>query len=162
METITISKKDAEALRRGASKGQKKILDKIIGCNKVAHPVKSKDIYDAKSFKDLCAIKGVKQASILPFKKAKGTFQEGLNAFAKLSFIRDTFCNGWEADWNNRDQRKWFPWFEFGSGFAFSLTHYVSWATCTYGGSRLCFENEKTAEHVGRTFIKEYNEFLTK
>lgn len=162
METITISKKDAELLRKGASKSQKKILDKIIGGKTISSTVKSKDIYDAKSFEELCAIKGVKSQSILPFKKAKNTFQQGINFFAKLSFIRDVLSKGWEANWNDSNEKKWYPWFIMGSGFAFSFTSCEYDLSGAVSGSRLCLQDEKSAEHFGKVYLQEWKDFLNK
>lgn len=68
----------------------------------------------------------------------------------------------WKADWLNVNQKKWFPIFVYkeGSGFGFSLSHYVRSRAAAAVGSCLCFSNENESKKIAIRFIKIYNKFL--
>lgn len=44
-----------------------------------------------------------------------------VNAFCKVELIKEVINEGWEEDWNNHSQSKFYPWFNFAShgGFGF-------------------------------------------
>lgn len=116
-----------------------------------------------KSFEDALAIAGAQEKDVIPFKKPKNEFQRGLNATAKLMFIADVLNEGWIADWNNRNQEKYYPWFYnagAGSGFAYGDYRYVNSRSSV--GSRLAFKSSELAEYAGEQFLDIYNEFLIK
>lgn len=69
---------------------------------------------------------------------------------------------GWEPDWNNSNQYKWWPYFDLSSGFGFSYSDYGYGGTDTSAsGSRLCFESEDKSEYAATQFIEIYKQFLT-
>lgn len=84
----------------------------------------------------------------------------GAVAAMKLSMISAVLNEGWTPDWNDGDQYKYFPWFEYKSGVGFSYSYYVFTHSRTRLGSRLCFKSSELAMYAGKTFTKEYNEFL--
>jgi hypothetical protein len=67
----------------------------------------------------------------------------------------------WVPDWNNMDQKKWYPWFNLSSGFGVSCSNYYYDYSFTSVGARLCFETEKQANYAATQFIELYEQFLT-
>jgi len=91
----------------------------------------------------------------------------GLNedtiSYLQRKLIVKVLRGDWEPDWNDSNQRKWYPWFKWsaGSGFVFSHSTYSYDITLTSVGSRLCFPTEELADYFGRQFIEIHNQFLT-
>lgn len=82
-------------------------------------------------------------------------------AYKEMKEITKALNEGWEADYNNGNQKKWYPWFKVasGSGFGFSDTYYRWATTSAYCGARLCFKTEELAEYAGKTFTDIYKRF---
>jgi hypothetical protein len=110
---------------------------------------------DIKSFQDACEELGIST------KIGNGIDTPDEAAYKKLKVITKAINQGWVADWDNTNQRKWFPWFVLSSGFGFSHANFGCDATVTDVGSRLCFESEEKAAYAGRQFLELYKEFLT-
>lgn len=82
-------------------------------------------------------------------------------AYIDLKVVNRAINQRWTPNWEDTDQRKWFPWFKgLSSGFDFSGTVYRYDYTFTYVSSRLCFETEAKAKFAGKTFINLYEDFL--
>lgn len=65
----------------------------------------------------------------------------------------------WEADFDNKDQVKYVPWFVGGSsGFRFSDCG--GWRARSYVGSRLCFKEGRLAVHAGTKFTKWFKQAI--
>lgn len=99
-----------------------------------------------------------------------GKFRRGMMALITLQMIIHTVNNDdpreieWKADYNNVNQKKWFPWYEggaadaSGSGFRFGVT-YCGWTdTHTVGGARLALKDEARAEHMNTYFSDLYKD----
>jgi len=85
-------------------------------------------------------------------------------AYYSLKVIVKALNEGWEPDWSNDHQKKWYPWFEVTgtnpAGLACSYTiSPVSTTSATFG-SRLCFKTEALAKYAGTQFIKLYEKYL--
>jgi len=92
----------------------------------------------------------------------------GMLALLKLQVIIEAVNNDdpakpeWKPDYNNSNQKKWFPWYtggdETGSGFSF-YGAYDGWTrTRTDGGARLALKDEARAEHMNEHFQELYKE----
>lgn len=90
------------------------------------------------------------------------SLSEDEKAYILLKMICKIFNEGWMPDWNNSNQYKYWPYFKMGAGFGFSHTDYYYAYTNAHTASRLCLKDEKTAIHVGKLFIKVYENYLTK
>ena len=97
-------------------------------------------------------------------------FARGMLALLKLQVVCEVVNNDdpavpeWKADYNDEDQRKWFPWYTggsadgSGSGFSFDDTDY-HWAySLTTGGARLALKDEERAEHMNEHFQDLYKD----
>lgn len=85
-----------------------------------------------KSFEDACKEKGIIPESILPYSSPANDMQEGLNAYAKMFLIAEVLNDGWEPDWNNSSEYKYYPWFDMrtssGSRFSFGDFGWLEYA----------------------------------
>ena len=94
--------------------------------------------------------------------KYNGTDNDMIAAQAqmKLSIIARALNEGWKADWTDHSQYKYYPWFEYKSGFGFSSANYGNWYADASVGSRLCFKNRELAEYAGKQFQSLYNDLF--
>jgi hypothetical protein len=79
----------------------------------------------------------------------------------KAVVITEAINDGWVADYNNPDQKKWFPVFYMSpSGFVFSISSYYDSYAFAGDSSRLCFETKAAADYAGETFPEIYKEII--
>jgi len=119
--------------------------------------VKKGDYTDIKSFNDACQAIGTNE---LEFNELFANLPEDTIAYEKLKIISKAINQGWTPDWDNNNQKKWYPYFNLSSGFGFSGTHYSYGNSDTYVGSRLCFESSEKAKYAGNEFVQIYEKFL--
>lgn len=90
---------------------------------------------------------------------------KALIAYNRLCTIAQALnkADGFEPDFSNTSQYKYFPWFEYSrdaAGFVYAHTY----NTATYAnaniGSRLCFKTRERAMQFGKQFIDLWNEVL--
>ena len=93
---------------------------------------------------------------------------EELRAYLKAVYeavvITKALVGDWKPDWNDWQQRKWFPWFDMQSSgaFVFGDTYYDYSAANAGNASRLCFPTEELAEYAGRQFTDVYSRIILK
>jgi len=114
------------------------------------------DFRDIKTFPDACKALDINTDAV-----CNDTDTEDEVAYKKLKVIVQAINQGWEPDFNDTNQRKWFPWFRLSSGFGFAVSHYYCASSAASVGSRLCFESEEKASYAGKQFAAIYKEFLT-
>lgn len=71
--------------------------------------------------------------------------------------------DGFTPDFSDRNQTKWFPWFEYSdksAGFVSAGTDYATTSAAANVGSRLCFKTSARARQFGEQFIDLWNDFL--
>ncbi|ASK29691.1 hypothetical protein CEY12_06040 [Chryseobacterium sp. T16E-39] len=114
-----------------------------------------------KSFEDACQLLGIEptvpEVSMLPENQ-----QKALVSHYKLVIITEAINEGWKPNWNNWEERKYYPWFNMGSssGSGFSYYDFVGWYTASAVCSRLCFKTYELAKYVGETFIDLYKDYF--
>lgn len=150
METISITKANALKAYKSADKAIKTALENLLGAETFK---KTGDITDRiKTFEDACAELGVEIFETLGQ-------PSDVVAYRKLRIISEALNEGWRPNWNDSNEYKYYPYFEYaGSGFS----HYSYDHSCARSGvgSRLCFKTSKLAIYAGKQFIKEYNDYL--
>lgn len=109
-----------------------------------------------KSFEDACAMRELHPSAIIGSTDTKDEA-----AYKKLKLLIEVLNEGWKPNWEDTDERKWFPWFDMSSGFGFSHSNCVRWLTATSVGSRLCFKSEALSDYAAKQFIDIYRDFLT-
>lgn len=150
MEQLIIDKKLAKKLY---PKADQELRDLLLG--KFGETTFTEKITDRiKTFEDACELLGFSPA----FSDLDGPDEI---AYKKLKIIIRALNEGWVPDWNNSNQRKWAPWFEYSSsGFRFHAAAYALTYTDSTGGSRLCFASEELAIYAAKQFVDLYNQFL--
>jgi Rieske Fe-S protein len=84
--------------------------------------------------------------------------EEADNAAQKQKYISRLIRNGYKADFNNENEKKWFPVFiKRGSRWVFSDSDYGYGATCTHLGSRFAFKTENDSNLFGKSTEDLYN-----
>ena len=91
--------------------------------------------------------------------------RKSIIAYYKLTIIIRALNEGWEPDFSNYNEYKYYNWFYIeankdgrSSGFRYCDTYYA----CTNAGlgSRLCCGNSADAEYIGKQFEDLYNDYL--
>ena len=119
-----------------------------------------KDIKERiKTFEDACKELGIKPDDVLHSALERDIVS--INAYSKLIVIARALNEGWEPNWNDSSEYKYYPWLQYKSGVGFSSSVYVFTCTDTCVGSRLCFKSRELAEYAAVQFNKEYYEFFT-
>jgi len=120
-----------------------------------------------KSFEDACQELNLDPTTVLPdFSCYPEKHRKAMTAHAKLVLIAMALNAGWEPDWNNDDQWKYFPWFRVKAsqdqpaGFGFSGTGCDDTGANTCVGSRLCFSSSDLALYAGKQFEELYKDYL--
>lgn len=84
-----------------------------------------------------------------------------LAAYLKLTIIARALNEGWEPNWADSNEYKYYPWMKYEAGSGFSDSCCGGSATYTSVSSRLCFKTRELAEYAATQFKDIYNDFLT-
>lgn len=121
---------------------------------------KSKSSERIKSFEEACAVLGLDPTQLPVVTNLPEKDQNAIIAFYKLTIIIRALNEGWEPNWKNWDEYKYYNYFfvRSGSGFVCSDARY----TCTDSdvGSRLCFKSRELAEYALSQFKELYLQYL--
>ena len=118
-----------------------------------------------KTYADACAVLGIKE-TLPDVGGLRPKDRPSVTAYYKLIVIAQALNEGWEPDWTNEDQPKWFPWFYFDreknktAGFAYASSSIAPTFTCAYIGSRLCFKTEALCAYAARKFEPLYEAWI--
>lgn len=110
-----------------------------------------------KTFEDACEALKIK-ASVPEVAALPEKHQKAIVALYKLVIITEALNEGWQPNWNDRNEIKWQPWFEIAasaekpSGFGFSASAAVNWFAITFCGSRLCFKTQTLCKYAMKQF----------
>jgi hypothetical protein len=127
---------------------------------------KSFDYKTIKSFEDACKHLNLNPDELPEVSKLPYEFSKAILNYYKLCIIYKAINNGWEPNWNNAGEYKYYPWFwvkasgSSPSGFGFSDTDYDFTYTDASVGSRLCTNTSEKAVYIAETFKDEYTEFF--
>lgn len=111
-----------------------------------------------KTFADICEAHGTTEDE---FNKRFSNLPVDTFNYEKLKITVKEINQGWEPDWNELSQKKWWPWFVLSSGFGFGDSGCYYTNTVTYSGSRLCYESKEKSDYAAQQFIEIYKAFLT-
>jgi hypothetical protein len=115
---------------------------------------KKRKFSDIKTFEDACEELGISTDMFF------GTETTDEVAYKKLKVIIKAINQGWVPDWDNKAQKKWWPWFILSSGFGFSDSYFDYDGTGAGVGSRLCFESAEKSNYAANQFIGLFKDFL--
>jgi hypothetical protein len=156
MKTLKISEETARELYPTADEKLKKILEESFGLEfftpkNIMDRIKTmQDVYNELKLDAFCHERLLTESGLSKDEKA----------YKRLKLIVKALNEGWVPDWDDSNQRKYFPWFNFGSGSGFSSFAYDSWIADSGVGSRLCFRSAELAEYAGKQFTSIYKEFM--
>lgn len=90
---------------------------------------------------------------------------KALIAYNRLCTIAQAWnkADGFEPDFSNTSQYKYFPWFKYSNdaaGFVFAYADRTATAAYAYFGSRLCFKTPERALQFGEQFIDLWDDML--
>lgn len=158
METIEISRANAISAYNRASKEVKEVLETLLGKSNVSEKITDR----IKTVEDACAEIGIDLRDVIHSAHSEYLKKDivSVNAFMKLTVIARALNEGWEPDWSNSRQYKYYPWMKYAPGVGFSYFGYGNVITSSTVGSRICFKNEELAKYAATQFQKEYNEFF--
>lgn len=88
---------------------------------------------------------------------------KALIAYNRLCTIAQAWnkADGFEPDFSNTSQYKYFPWFVYdngAAGFVYASTNNTATYAFAYIGSRLCFKTRERAMQFGKQFIDLWND----
>ena len=119
--------------------------------------------FKAKSFDDIKTIEDARVATGHSVGYLKISDEESTDewAYRMLKMVVKAINMGWEPDWSNDNQYKYYPYFRVSSsGVGFSVSFYDYTAASTSVGSRLCFESSEKSNYAAKQFGDIYKQFL--
>ena len=126
----------------------------------------AKNITDrVKTYADACAVLGIKE-TLPDVGGLRPKDRPSVTAYYKLIVIAQALNEGWEPDWTNENEPKYFPWFYFdrkknkAAGFAYANARNAPTDSNAYFGSRLCFKTEALCEYAARQFEPLYDAWI--
>lgn len=118
-----------------------------------------------KSFEDACKHLGLNPNDLPVVDMLPEKDRKSIIAYYKLTIITRALNEGWEPDFSNWNEYKYYNWFyveenkdQRSSGFRFGDSDYSNSCTCI--GSRLCFKNRELAKYATEQFKELYREYL--
>lgn len=118
------------------------------------------------SFEEACKIKGLDPEKVIPdFSCYPEEFRAPAIAHAKMLIVLDVIKEGHKFDYNNRDEEKWYPWWDMEkdknnpSGFRLYVAYYVY--SLSFVCARLSLRSRKEIQHAVKHFEGLYRDMLT-
>lgn len=114
-----------------------------------------------KSYSDACFEIDQNPLTIHDFAALPEKDRQATYAFHQLTIIARVLNEGWEPNWNNHSEYKYYPYFyheEGGSGF--SYYGYCCAFSSSRVGSRLVYKDWETAEYAGKQFLDIYRDLM--
>ena len=89
---------------------------------------------------------------------------ENVPEHLKWQYLAEILCKslneGWQPDWDDSSEYKYYPWFYMGGSLGFRYGGYDRWNSISNVGSRLCYISREVAEYVQETFFELYKEYF--
>jgi hypothetical protein len=90
------------------------------------------------------------------FDKLYENLPNHVKAFEKECMVVTFYNKDWKPNWDDSDERKYYPWFYLGNDFR--LRHSAYFYSCSCVSSRLCFRSEEDCEEAVEKFFEVYRE----
>lgn len=155
MKILQIDEKDARRLHRTSSPEFKEILECAFGKDFFENKITDR----IKTYEDAC--EELLENPINEIDMINNGFTSDEISYRKIKTITKALNEGWIPDWNNLNEKKWFPLFELSySDFILETSLYYCSDASAGNGSRLCFKSDELAEYAGRQFTDLYKDFI--
>lgn len=112
-----------------------------------------------KTFEEACQALGLDPQAVPVVTGLPEKHQNAIVAHYKLVIVAEALNEGWQPDWINWSEYKYYPWFEI-EGDGFSYVTYYDWFTNTGVGSRLCYRTSELALYAAKQFEDLYKAYL--
>lgn len=165
-ETLEIQKDAAVKAHDNAKNSGKKLLEDLFGKKTFQKKITDR----IKEFQDVLNELGHDDEDVMEYHKMCTVFTDTrhhLLNYQRAVLIAKALNEGWEPDFGNFDEWKYYPWFKFqkgstaASGFGFSYDDWARSHAATLVGARLCFKSSELAEYAGKQFTAIYKSYLT-
>lgn len=149
-ETLEITKDKAILAHESANKKGKELLENLLGKKTFQKDVKER----IKTLNDAIEELGERDKDVIEYRKLqRAGVADYILANQEAILVCKALNEEWEPDWDNSNERKYFPWFDMSSsGFRFYVCDY--WFTNANVGSRLCLKSSDLAIYYGTQFVE--------
>ena len=89
------------------------------------------------------------------------SLSEDEKAYRILKLLSKALNEGWEPNWNDENEYKYFPWFYMGGSRGFRFNDFADWRSHSVVGSRLAFKSYELAKYAGEQFTDVYKQYMT-
>ena len=157
MKTLQIEEKHAWEMYATASPELKKILEDSLGKEFFAQKITDR----IKTYEDACVFFGVAPNALPDVNSCLAEDRRSIIAYYKLTIITRALNEGWRPNWDNDNERKWYPYFLMSPG-SFACGGTSDWRSYSDAGagSRLCLKSEALAVYAGKQFSDLYKELM--
>ena len=150
MKQSMIDEKDARKLYPTAPAEWKTTLESTFGKEFFSQKITDR----VKTFADACEVLGIDPDDVV-----HSADEADDQAYKQLKVIARALNEGWEPNWNDGNQRKWYPWFYMNQpGFRLLVVD------CTNSlagvGARLVFKTEELARYAATQFLGLYSSYF--
>jgi hypothetical protein len=155
MKTLQLEDNEAKRIYKIADVNLKIILERSFG-----EEFFSEKIMDRiKTWSDVLFELGLKEQEVLPYPNPETKEQRSINAFAKIQKISQVLNEGWVADFSNKDQSKYYPYFEkTSSGWRVDVTYgYFHFSRV---GAGCFYKTRELALYAASQFLEVYKDYL--
>lgn len=158
MKKIKIDKEKLMQAYEAATNEQKQLLTDLYG-EEIFRP---RDVTERiKTFDDAFFALGEEHPLVQEFVSKSYNSSPDLEAYMMLRIICDALNEGWEADYRNFNQEKWFPWFTYrDGGLVYASASNDGLYSGAGDGMRLAYETKELAEYAGKQFVDIYKKLL--
>ncbi|MGN6478505.1 MAG: hypothetical protein ACTHKV_14870 [Flavipsychrobacter sp.] len=115
------------------------------------------------SWEEAAAKKGIDPNALPDVSMIPEHLRKFVVAVYKAAIITEVLNDGWQPNWEDDDEYKYYPWFDMNDASAparFSFHVYDYDRTFSNLGSRLVFKTRQLAVHAGETFIDIYRDMM--
>lgn len=158
MKTLKIDEKEALKLYKTASNEFKQILEDTFGKNYFNQKITDK-IQDLDDILEYLAL-DEDELYIFP-KNTKDKFERYINACAIIPKIVEVYNEGKELDWNNTNQYKYLPYYEFSRSGGWSFLSYVGWDFVACGPAGLHYKSLELLNDACKKFNDIYIDYFS-
>lgn len=152
---LLVEESQARSLYKSASTEFKQMLETTFGKEFFSQKITDR----IKTYEDACAELGIANQLEVTLNELGFTPDE-IN-LRKIKTITEALNEGWNPDWKNADQYKYYPYFRMSSGgFVFRATLYAYSIASAGSASRLCFKSLELAKYAGEQFTKLYSDYI--
>lgn len=152
MKTLEITKDAAIKAYKNSSQESKNLLEDLFG----------KEIFQKKPIERIKTVEdilGEYNISIEQFNLANKDLSKDEKAYKILKMLANILNEGWEPNWDNNNEYKYFPYFNMSSS-GFRVDGCDHWATFSSVCSRLCFKSSELAKYAGTQFEDIYKDLF--